>query len=320
MLTAACDPAPFATSSNDKWTVSALYTYPIKSCQPTSLSSSLVSETGLLYDRLWILTDAKSGRFVTQRQVPQLALIKVSIDTKSSTLELSAPSMPTTLQLPLHPQPGVDLGEQYKVRIWYDDVYGRCCGEAAQAWLTTFVGKPIRLLYKDSAETRLVSRYLPDDETCHLPPQSGFADVFPFHIITDTSLDHVNQHVPLPLTHHHFRPNIVLSATNSDAPPYDEETWKRIEFDSSEDKTWSMFVTSRTPRCTMPNVDLSTGTMRSDGEPIKSLRKFRCTDPGKPTYVCFGMQATPQHAGQVIRLGQVVTVRERGFHSLTQPL
>ncbi|KAJ2811658.1 hypothetical protein GGI24_006799, partial [Coemansia furcata] len=187
----ACDPAPaLAKSSSDKWTVSALYTYPVKSCQPTSLSSSIVSETGLLYDRLWMLTDAQTGRFVTQRQVPRLALIKVLIDAKSDTLELSAPGMLTALRLPLHPQLGVDLGSQYKVRVWYDDVYGRCCGETAQAWLTTFVGKPTRLLYKDNAKTRLVSRYLPSDETCHLPPQSGFADVFPFHIITDTSLDH----------------------------------------------------------------------------------------------------------------------------------
>ncbi|KAJ2701222.1 hypothetical protein H4218_001515 [Coemansia sp. IMI 209128] len=311
----ACDPASAASSSDD-WTVSALYTYPIKSCQPIPLTSSPISATGLLYDRLWMLTDAHTGRFITQRQVPRLALIKVAINPDSNTLELSAPSSPA-LRLPLNPQT-TDLGAQYKVRVWYDDVYGRCCGEAARKWLTAFVGKPTRLLYKDSNETRLVSRYLPDDPTCLLPPQSGFADVFPFHITTEPSLAHVNQHVPLPLTHQHFRPNIVLAAEG--ASPYDEETWKRMEFEAPDERTWSMFVTSRTPRCTMPNVDLSTGEMRTDGEPMKSLRKFRCSDPGKPTYVCFGMQATAQHSGQTISIGQKVTIRERGFHSLTQPL
>ncbi|KAI9503966.1 hypothetical protein GGI25_000848 [Coemansia spiralis] len=308
-------------SAPAEWKISALYTYPVKSCQPAALQESQVAATGLAYDRLWMLTDARSGRFVTQRQVSKLALVKVTINEADDTLGLSTEAMPTTLRLPLHPQLGRDLGEQFKVRVWYDDVFGRCCGKQANDWLTEFVGRPIRLLYKDPAAQRLVSRYLPAKEVCPEPPQSGFADVFPFHITTDVSLCDVNKHVPRPLEHRNFRPNIVLSAVDPDTLPYDEETWRRIEFsDDCGGRYWSMFVTSRTPRCTMPNVELETGAMSADREPMESLRKFRCVDPGKPTYVCFGMQAAPQRIGQTVRVGQSVFVRERGFHSLTESL
>ncbi|KAJ2162579.1 hypothetical protein GGF46_000582 [Coemansia sp. RSA 552] len=306
---------PVAARRRDvEWEVVALYTYPVKSCRPVLLDASQVGETGLDYDRLWMVVDAKTGRFVTQRQVPRLALVSVTINRTQQLLELSAATMPTTLRLPLHPEPG--QGERHRTRVWYDTVAGRCCGADAARWLSEFVGKPARLLYKDPQEPRLVSRYVPAG--CDAPPQSGYADVFPFHITTDPSLQDVNQHVPRPLTHQHFRPNIVLAPVHP-AMPYDEETWKRLEFVGSG-PAWSMFVTSRTPRCTMPNVDLASGEMQADGEPLKSLRRFRCVDPGQPKFPCFGMQAAPQRTRETVHLGQRVVVRERGLHSLTEPL
>ncbi|KAJ1926077.1 hypothetical protein FBU59_007347, partial [Linderina macrospora] len=211
-----------------------------------------------------------------------------------------------------------DLGEQFKVRVWYDDVYGRCCGDQARAWLTEFIGKPTRLVYKDPTQPRMVSRYVPSTDVCPLPPQSSFADVFPLHITTQPSLEHVNKRVPRPLAHDNFRPNIVLDSP--DGPAYDEEAWKVIEVNPGSENVWQMCVASRTPRCTMPNVDLATGTMNKDREPMTSLRKFRCTDPGKPSNVCFGMQAAPTTVGQTISVGETVAVRERGEHSLLQPL
>ncbi|KAJ1811979.1 hypothetical protein LPJ56_000128 [Coemansia sp. RSA 2599] len=308
--------------ASNRWVVKALYTYPVKSCQGVALDKSVIGETGLAYDRLWMVINSKTGRFVTQRQVPELSLVGVKIDEAQGILELSAPSVEATLRLPLHPQRDRDLGEKIKVRVWYDDVIGRCCGDDARAWFAQVIGKPARLVYKDPDEPRLVSRYLPKEGSCETPPKSGFADVFPFHITTDQSLEDVNSRVPRLLTHRHFRPNIVLSAADSGCCAYDEETWKRIEFDGDDGQheSWSMFITSRTPRCSMPNVDLDTGTMHSDGEPMRTLRTFRLPDPGKPTYVCFGMQAAPQRVGQNIRVGQAATVVERGYHSFTEPL
>ncbi|KAJ1759898.1 hypothetical protein LPJ58_002028 [Coemansia sp. RSA 1591] len=292
---------------SNEWTVAGLYTYPVKSCQGVALQSSTVTATGLQYDRLWMLVDARSGRFVTQRQHPRLALIQVSINEKHGVLELNAPGM-SALQVALHP---TDLGAQVPVRVWYDTVMGRRCSADADAWVTQFVGKPTHLLYKDPDCPRLVSRYVP--EKC--APQAGFADVFPLHVTTTPSLADVNSRVPSKLTHTHFRPNIVLSHPH--ALPYEEERWTRIEIGRD---AWSLFITSRTPRCSMPNVDLEVGKMREDKEPMTSMRTFRCVDPGSPSFVCFGMQAAPQITGHTVWVGDSVVVREYGEHSLTEPL
>ncbi|KAJ2822116.1 hypothetical protein IWW50_004349 [Coemansia erecta] len=295
--------------AGDEWTVAGLYTYPVKSCQGVALDSSPMTSTGLKYDRLWMFVDAQSTRFVTQRQVPRLALVRVAIDEKHGRLELTAPSMPV-LHVPLQSQ---ELGAPVSVRVWYDTVAGRRCAADADAWATQFVGRPTWLLCKDPGEPRLVSRYVPGG--CTDAPQSGFADVFPLHVTTEPSLADVNKHVPRTLSHLHFRPNIVLASPS--AAPYVEETWKRVEIG---DERWSLFITSRTPRCSMPNVDLESGTMAEDKEPMASLRTFRCVDPGKPSFVCFGMQAAPQRIGHAISVGDTVSVSEYGEHSLTEPL
>ncbi|KAJ2500594.1 hypothetical protein GGH96_002637 [Coemansia sp. RSA 1972] len=296
---------------SDEWTVCGLYTYPVKSCQGIALQSSTVTATGLQYDRLWMLVDARSGRFVTQRQHPRLALIRVTINEKCGMLELDAPGM-STLQVALNP---TDLGARVPVRVWYDTVMGRRCSAHADAWVTQFVGKPTHLLYKDPGpdHVRLVSRYVP--EKCAHAPQAGFADVFPLHVTTSPSLADVNSRVPHKLSHTHFRPNIVLSHPH--ALPYEEERWTRVEI--GQDR-WSLFITSRTPRCSMPNVDLEVGAMREDKEPMTSMRTFRCVDPGKPSFVCFGMQAAPERTGHTVCVGDPVVVREYGEHSLTEPL
>ncbi|KAJ2476877.1 hypothetical protein IWW56_004671 [Coemansia sp. RSA 2131] len=296
-------------AENDEWTVAGLYTYPVKSCQGVALRSSTVTATGLQYDRLWMLVDARSGRFVTQRQHPRLALIQVTINEKRGMLELDAPGM-STLQVALNP---TDLGAQVPVRVWYDTVMGRRCSAHADSWVTQFTGKPTWLLYKDPHHPRHVSRYVP--AKCSPVPQAGFADVFPLHVTTDSSLSDVNLRVPHKLSHTHFRPNIVL--THPHAAPYEEERWTRVEIGRD---CWSLFITSRTPRCSMPNVDLAVGAMREDKEPMTSMRTFRCVDPGKPSFVCFGMQAAPQRVGHTVCVGDPVVVREYGEHSLTEPL
>ncbi|KAJ1842978.1 hypothetical protein LPJ73_005630 [Coemansia sp. RSA 2703] len=303
--------AAAAAEGKDVWRVTALYTYPVKSCQGISLSSSEIGPTGLQYDRQWMIVSTTTGRFVTQRQHPRLALIQVQIDHTTNQLILHAPTMPQALHVPLTPPTQT---VQQNVRVWYDTVSGLCCGDEASKWLTQYTGKPVRLLRKDPEAPRLVSRYVPKE--CTEPPQAAFADVFPLHLTTEPSLRHVNERMQRSLEHANFRPNIVLDSDTGEA--YDEETWKTVEISGQD--TWQLLVASRTPRCSMPGVDLSSGEMYGDSEPLKTMRTFRCVDPGKPTFVCFGMQAAAQHAGPTIRVGDVARVVTRGFHELTEPL
>ncbi|MCU0414482.1 MAG: MOSC domain-containing protein, partial [Ignavibacteriaceae bacterium] len=60
-------------------TLSEINIYPIKSLGGISLQSSEVEERGLKYDRRWVLVD-ESNTFFTQRDFPDMALIKVSVE------------------------------------------------------------------------------------------------------------------------------------------------------------------------------------------------------------------------------------------------
>ncbi len=55
--------------------VSALYFYPIKSCAGIPLEMAEIGPRGIQGDRAFMLVDL-SGRFITQREQPRMALIR----------------------------------------------------------------------------------------------------------------------------------------------------------------------------------------------------------------------------------------------------
>ena len=72
-------------------TLAELNIYPVKSCRGIPLQSARVAATGLADDRHWMLV-RPNGRFVTQRELPRLALIGTAVD--AAGLQLTAPGMP----------------------------------------------------------------------------------------------------------------------------------------------------------------------------------------------------------------------------------
>ena len=58
--------------------VSELFVYPIKSLGGISLNEAEVTDRGFKYDRRWMLIDS-NGNFLSQRKIPQMALISVDI-------------------------------------------------------------------------------------------------------------------------------------------------------------------------------------------------------------------------------------------------
>ena len=62
-------------STVDDRTLTALNIYPVKSCRGIALAERAASpRTGLADDRHWMLV-RPNGRFVTQRELPRMALI-----------------------------------------------------------------------------------------------------------------------------------------------------------------------------------------------------------------------------------------------------
>src|SRR5690606_17930169 len=58
-------------------TIAQLWIYPVKSCAGIQLTEAELTETGLLYDRAWMVVDS-AGEFVSQRELPRMALIQPS--------------------------------------------------------------------------------------------------------------------------------------------------------------------------------------------------------------------------------------------------
>src|SRR3954452_2499445 len=68
----------------------AIHVYPVKSCAGTAPRAAVLAETGFDLDREWMVVDA-SASFVTQRELPRMALVRTTL--KTGELILQAPGM-----------------------------------------------------------------------------------------------------------------------------------------------------------------------------------------------------------------------------------
>src|SRR6185295_13975972 len=118
-------------------TLTALNIYPVKSCRGIPLQDARVSETGLADDRHWMLV-RPNGRFVTQRELPRLALIGTAVS--EGGLQLTAPGM-EPLSVPRE-APGASLG----IVVWKFSGGGIDCGDDAAAWCSGYLETPLRLV------------------------------------------------------------------------------------------------------------------------------------------------------------------------------
>ena len=59
--------------------ITGLFIYPIKSMKAITLEQAQLTPMGLLNDRLWMVVRS-NGRFVTQRDIPQLALVHTGLN------------------------------------------------------------------------------------------------------------------------------------------------------------------------------------------------------------------------------------------------
>ena len=261
-------------------TLSDLVVYPLKSAGGIRVAEAEVDRWGLMHDRRFLVVDP-DGVFLTQRQLPRLALITPEL--RGETLLLNAPGM-GGLELPLY---GSDLPTR-KVQVWDDVTQAVPLGQKAADWVSTFLGTPCRLVRFSPAAPRTVDPAYagPDD-------QVGFADGFPFLLIGEGSLADLNARLDEPLPMDRFRPNLVVRGT----PPFAEDGWQEITAGDV-----SFRVVKPCARCSVTTVEQTTG--RFGKEPLRTLETFRRAG-GK---VMFGQNLIHEGPG-TLRVGDPVTVR-----------
>ncbi|MCQ8117108.1 MOSC domain-containing protein [Methylomonas rosea] len=263
--------------------LSEIYVYPVKSLAGIRVAHWPVDHKGLLYDRKWMLIDS-DRQFLSQRRLPKMALIKTCIADQQ--LILSAPNQ-ADLALPLQALDGDDI----EVVVWHDRCIAKTCGDNADAWLSDFLQTDCRLVYQTDDDIRKVDpNYALDSD------QTSFSDGFPFLIVSENSLNALNQAMPLAIDMIRFRPNLVVA----DCDSYAEDTWRRLTIND---------IGFRLPkpcsRCSVPTIDPLTA--ETGKEPLTTLNRLRKWQ----NKVYFGQNALHDKPGS-LSVGQTVLIDEIG--------
>ena len=259
--------------------VTELNVYPVKSCRGTSLSEAQIDARGIRHDRSWVLV-SDDGIAITQREIPPLSLVSADI-IDDQTMRFRAPSMP---ELIVHKNGD---GKLSNANIWGDDCRSVDQGDEPANWFGKYMGVSCRLLTMADDFVRPVEPKLVKGDY-----RVGFADSHPFVLISQASLDDLNQRLDVAVPMNRFRPNIVVTGCSAFA----EDDWKRIRIGQIE------FVVSKPcARCVMITIDQDKAELSK--EPMKTLAGYRTV--GKK--VMFGQNLVHESQG-VIKLGEPVEV------------
>lgn len=166
---------------------------------------------------------------------------------------------------------------------------------------------PLALFRASPEHYRQVYRCAPRQEVLGWQPEVGFGDAYPLHILNLASVQDVGSKLGKGaprLSALRFRPNIIFTGPE----PYAEDEWKRIRIGDYE-----YYVSCRTVRCLLPNVDPQTG-IAHQVEPNRTLRSFRCVDEGAVGKACLGMQMVPATEEAKISVGDIIEVLGSGKH------
>jgi len=254
--------------------LSSLYRFPLKSAAGESLQRCASDSLGLLGDRRWMVVAAGTGRFLTQRVLPRMALLQAHWQGDTA-LKLAAPGMPELLvRVP-------DDKTMRCVQVWSANPVVPDAGETAAAWLSDFLGQACRLVYLPEDDGIQV-----DLDYARLGERTAFSDGFPFLLIGQASLDDLARRVGRPLEMLRFRPNLVVSG----AEPYAEDGWKRIRIGQL-----TFRVVKPCSRCVIPTLDPVTGERAPDREPLNTLLSYR-KGPGG---VFFGQNLIAEGRGEL---------------------
>jgi uncharacterized protein YcbX len=270
-------------------TVASLHIHPVKSCAVIAVAEGLLIETGLEFDRAWMVVDAH-GDMLTQRELPRLALVTPTL--RQNDIVLRAPGM-----LALHL--ALDRVETPTcVRVWDDEVAAYEMGALAGQWFSDFLGvKGLRLVRFDPENKRLSEARW----TGPVAAENAFADGFPLLVANSASLADLNVRLAArgtaPVGMARFRPNLVLDGLAA----WDEDHLDEITLATDEGPVRLKLV-KPCVRCSIPNVDPATAA--TGHEPGDTLATFRA-DARMNGGLTFGMNAVLlDGVDRVLRAGQ----------------
>ena len=263
------------------YTISGLYIYPVKSLGGISLPYAEVTDRGLKYDRRWMLVDEENC-FLTQREYPQMALLKMAIEEDG--LRVTHP-VKGAVTIPFEPHNHASE----EVIIWNDTCAGVFVSSELDKWFSDAIGINCRLIYMPENTRRQVDlTYAPEGFI------TSFADAYPFLLIGQSSLDDLNGRMAEQLPMNRFRPNIVFTG----GEPFEEDLMKHINIAGID-----FYGVKLCARCVLTTVNQQTAVKGK--EPLKTLATYRF----KNNKILFGQNLIHKGTG-ILTVGDTLSVSE----------
>ena len=261
--------------------LSQIFIYPIKSARGIAVHEAPVDVSGPLQDRRWMLVD-NDGLFLSQRRLPKMALLAPRF--AGNDLVVEARGMP-----PLAIRSWSGEGDWIPVRLWKDQLQLPHPDQQYSEWFSSYLGQSCRLVYLPPTVVRPV-----EPPYNHPNWRVSLADGYPLLLVTQASLDLLNERLPAPVTVERFRPNLVIAGGSA----HEEDRWRCLRIGDVE-----MAVVKPCARCSIVLVDPSTGGRGV--EPLQTLARYRRS----PQKVLFAQNALVTAPG-LLRTNDPVEVLE----------
>lgn len=259
--------------------IEKLVVYPVKGMSGNIVDEVYLEKEGFRGDRRLMLVDP-DGRFISQREIPELALFKVKSEDHRLTFELD--------QDRYH----LDLNSQEDkltaVKLWSTNFAAQELDEKASEWISDKLSHKCRIVSLTSGSPRI--KYFPKP-----PFQSkvSFADGYPLLLIGTASIDNLNAKLDSPISYNRFRPSILIQTHD----PHIEDNWTELNIGESVIK-----IIKPCARCMVTTIDQNTAKRGS--EPLKTLSTYRL-DGNK---INFGVNAIVIKPGRIRLTDKVVSL------------
>ncbi|MDP5172201.1 MAG: MOSC domain-containing protein [Bacteroidia bacterium] len=262
--------------------IKELNIYPVKSLAGISLQEAMVTDRGLQHDRRWVLV-SDDNVFLSQRNHARMALLKPEI--VGDRLRITSREG-GAVEIPLEP----NGGDEVRIEVWDDTCEGMVMSAVVNHWFSSQLGQACRLVYMPDRSRRKVDpRYARDGEVV------SFADGYPFLILSEASLDGLNQRLTTPVPINRFRANIIIDGARA----HEEDDWKEFLVNGIQ-----FFGVKPCARCQVVTIDQENAL--ASKEPLATLSQYR----REGNKVLFGMNLL--HKGQgSLRQGDMLRVTSR---------
>jgi uncharacterized protein YcbX len=232
--------------------ITDIFYYPVKSCRSIAASSVDITERGIKHDRIWVVASAE-GKALTQREFSQMALIEAKVDAAGN-LHLAAPERDSF---------AVAHGNGSNattVDVWGNQCAGVDEGDVVADWLSSYLETQCRLVRMAENNDRQCMAPLPDGS----PVKLTFVDGCSLLVISQASLDDLNNRLENPVPIARFRPNIVISGFDAFAED---------DFDELKIGDITLYKVQQCERCVITTIDPQTA--KKGVEPLKTLSTYR---------------------------------------------